>query len=220
MLNPIIPQRTCKKCGKEFPLTNEHWHKNKQSDDGYAIMCKPCKKIAARAHYERHREKIIKRTTEYNTSNKEKRHEIQSRYYQRHIESERKRHRDYYRENTEHVKGTKRRWRETHRMQHRACQHAWRVKNRRRVLEIKQLRRKRIGDSLENFTEKDVLLQLKTQQGKCWWCGKLLHEYHIDHIIPIGRDGTNAANNIVIACPPCNLKKGSKYPWEWLGRLF
>lgn len=218
-MTSIIPQKRCCTCKKHFPATNEYWHKNKREPDGLAIRCKSCKKIMARATYERHREKILKQTAEYNRAHPELRHEIQARYYQRHIDTERERHRNYYAQNKEHVRGTKRKWRETHRLQHRACQHAWRVKNRRRVLEIKRLRRERLAESLENFTEADALLQLKTQGGKCWWCGKELQDYHIDHIIPVSRDGTNAANNIVIACPPCNLEKGSKLPWEWLGRL-
>jgi len=44
---------------------------------------------------------------------------------------------------------------------------------------------------------------------KCVYCGKTppQAELHIDHIIPVSRGGTNAAENLVAACPECNYGK-------------
>lgn len=71
------------------------------------------------------------------------------------------------------------------------------------------------------YTVADVELQYRSQNGQCWHCGKKLNgTYHIDHLIPLDKGGTNWPNNIVCACSKCNLSKGAKYTYEWNGRLF
>jgi len=34
--------------------------------------------------------------------------------------------------------------------------------------------------------------------------------FHIEHVIPQCKDGHSDSNNLVLACPGCNLHKGSK----------
>lgn len=47
----------------------------------------------------------------------------------------------------------------------------------------------------------------------CFWCNKIHQgKYHIDHFYPLSRGGTHTLDNIVIACPSCNLKKHAKDP--------
>lgn len=67
-----------------------------------------------------------------------------------------------------------------------------------------------------SHTRADVRRQYVMQGGKCFWCDRVLGEaFHIDHLIPISRGGTNGPENIVAACAPCNLSKGAKLPLEW-----
>ena len=69
-------------------------------------------------------------------------------------------------------------------------------------------------------TAEDIALQLKSQKGRCWWCGKPISgKYHVDHRIPLARGGSNDPGNLVISCPTCNLRKHDKLPQEWNGRL-
>ena len=47
----------------------------------------------------------------------------------------------------------------------------------------------------------------------CFYCGvDCTGAFHWDHRIPIAAGGPEAEWNLVIACPPCNLKKGAKVP--------
>ena len=88
-----------------------------------------------------------------------------------------------------------------------------------RVRETRKIRLAEVADK-GNYTAHDVDVQFRMQRGKCWWCSKKLKgEYHVDHRIPVSRGGSNAAENICIACPDCNLQKNAKMPWEWNGRL-
>lgn len=71
-----------------------------------------------------------------------------------------------------------------------------------------------------SYTQADIELQLRSQKGRCWYCGKPLGEDQtIDHLIPLSRGGSNAPRNIVIAHLRCNLSKGAKLPHEYNGRL-
>ena len=46
----------------------------------------------------------------------------------------------------------------------------------------------------------------------CLYCGKPLRRSALtrDHVIPLSRGGRDRWENVVAACSPCNLKKGSK----------
>lgn len=67
-----------------------------------------------------------------------------------------------------------------------------------------------------HITRKNIQTQYELQEGKCFYCSDLLTRYHVDHVIPVVRGGSNTPDNIVISCPTCNLKKGSQLPCEWL----
>lgn len=50
-------------------------------------------------------------------------------------------------------------------------------------------------------------------EGRCAYCkGQLLYNdnWHIDHIKPISKGGTNDLTNLVLSCSRCNLEKRDK----------
>ena len=54
------------------------------------------------------------------------------------------------------------------------------------------------------------------QNGKCAYCAiKLSKKYHVDHIYPLSKGGSNWANNLQILCPSCNLNKHAKHPIDY-----
>jgi 5-methylcytosine-specific restriction endonuclease McrA len=49
--------------------------------------------------------------------------------------------------------------------------------------------------------------------GKCRHCsGQLLYDepWHIDHLKPLSKGGTNDETNLALSCIRCNLEKGAK----------
>ena len=50
--------------------------------------------------------------------------------------------------------------------------------------------------------------------GRCEWCGKPVvnAEFELDHIISLKQRGSNAVENLAVACPDCNRQKGQKHP--------
>lgn len=66
-------------------------------------------------------------------------------------------------------------------------------------------------------TARDVEKLLADQQHKCancQICVKLIG-YHVDHIQPLSKGGSNWPSNLQILCATCNLKKSAKCPVEW-----
>src|SRR3546814_18918243 len=78
------------------------------------------------------------------------------------------------------------------------------------ALPIFRRRRAQAVSSGGEFTAEDIDAMLAAQKKKCWYCGTKLTAYHVDHRIPLARGGSNGPENLVIACPACNLSKGAK----------
>lgn len=79
-----------------------------------------------------------------------------------------------------------------------------------------------------SHTVADVLAQYARQKGRCFWGRKANPEcavslksgYHIDHVTPLVKKGSNGTENIVLSCPSCNLRKAAKHPMDFAGRMF
>lgn len=78
-----------------------------------------------------------------------------------------------------------------------------------------------------SHTGKDVQAIFQNQRGLCANCKKKLFKsgakkYHVDHVIPLAKGGSNWPSNLQCLCPTCNMRKGAKDPLDWAkenGRL-
>jgi 5-methylcytosine-specific restriction endonuclease McrA len=63
------------------------------------------------------------------------------------------------------------------------------------------------------FTRFNVFLR---DSFECQYCTDAMpaHDLTFDHVIPRSRGGRTTWENVVTACGPCNLRKGSKLPRE------
>lgn len=95
---------------------------------------------------------------------------------------------------------------------------AWAKANPDAVRAFNRNRKARLKGAEGTHTANDIEAQYIKQRGLCHWCGvdtgKL---YHVDHVIPISRGGRNDPDNLVIACPRCNMSKQDHTPDEWKG---
>lgn len=78
-------------------------------------------------------------------------------------------------------------------------------------------RRSRIKNAEGSFSKSDIDLIFNNQKGLCKYCNAdlKLSGYHIDHRIPLSKEGTNWPDNLQLLCPRCNLKKNSKLPEQY-----
>lgn len=74
-------------------------------------------------------------------------------------------------------------------------------------------------------TAEDISIMLDRQKNRCAepTCGVDLSDgYHVDHIMPLSKGGSNWPSNLQCLCPTCNLRKHAKHPIDWArenGRL-
>ncbi len=61
------------------------------------------------------------------------------------------------------------------------------------------------------FTRKNLY---RRDEHRCQYCGtrKPLNELSIDHVVPRSRGGGSSWENCVLACLPCNVRKGDRRP--------
>lgn len=57
-------------------------------------------------------------------------------------------------------------------------------------------------------------LVYKRDDNRCQYCGSI-KQLTIDHVIPKSKGGKDTWENLVVACMPCNTKKGDRTPEEW-----
>lgn len=78
---------------------------------------------------------------------------------------------------------------------------------------LRRARKRSVGG---RYSAEDVSLLLRAQRNRCFYCENTLGDYHVDHMTPLVRGGSNGIENICIACPDCNLKKSTKTAEEFL----
>lgn len=199
-----LPTRTCPRCKVTKPATKEHFYFPKGKIDSWCSVCRrEYVNAYNRADPVRHRA----RTRAWVAANREKKRQADKAYAIAHPESRRAASRRYYERHPDRAKAARQRW-------ERDNPEKTRLKCRQRYARKK--------GATGSHTVNDVLAQLEAQQRRCWWCrGKISGDrYHVDHRIALANGGSDAPENIVIACPECNVRKSAKMPWEFAeGRL-
>jgi 5-methylcytosine-specific restriction endonuclease McrA len=163
-----------------------------------ADLVRQKKKVYAEAHGD----EIRRKKREWAASHPEERRARAKASYQRNIERVREYTRKNSRKRVAHLK-------------------KWKAENPEKVrahnARRKAIRRKAEG---QGWTAADVANQLKAQKQRCFYCRKKLRgKYHCDHVIPVARGGRHCRSNMVIACPPCNIKKRDYDPQAFAGIL-
>lgn len=213
----------CSSCHQDKPATTEYFAIHNKAKDGLRGFCKAC----VRARY----------------SDSEKKAEYDRRYREENRPRILASKKLYYESNKESIGQRRKQWQEVNRdtlsekrkrvFQKNYANPEWRAKlfargknwiranpEKARTMWRKSIRRRveREHSAPGHHTEKDIKHQYEAQRGKCYYCGcDLGGTYHTDHVIPLVRGGSNGMENIVVACPACNMAKGSKLPTEWDG---
>ena len=87
------------------------------------------------------------------------------------------------------------------------------------AIEMSMREPERINDQLKDHRARNSkIIRRKMMKGKetvpCHWC-KIeitLETSTLEHVIPLDRGGLDNANNRVLACAPCNNKRGNNMP--------
>lgn len=80
---------------------------------------------------------------------------------------------------------------------------------------LSKLRKYRRKHASGSFTKLDVEKLLRLQENRCAYCGRRLRGFHIDHVVPLAKNGTNNPSNLLLTCEHCNKSKGTKTLDQW-----
>ena len=78
------------------------------------------------------------------------------------------------------------------------------------------VRKERLKQAGNSYTRAETRALFAFQQGRCFYCYRSLRTpegtvaAHRDHFIPLAHGGSNAIENIVLACGPCNIRKNDR----------
>jgi len=199
--------KRCNKCGELMPATSEFFHRRvKGNDNLLRSTCKECRAQEFVAYNAAHPEKMRAIRLKWNANHKERKRMQTQRWASKNLEKVREQNRRYKAINQDKV----REWR-----------HEWESRNPEKQHAKKANYRARQAGASGTHTAADIELIRRTQKGRCWYCGADLSKTgeNVDHRVPLSRGGSNAPENLVIACPTCNVRKSNKLPHEWNGRL-
>lgn len=218
--------KKCRIC--ELLKSYEEFFKRSAAKDGRATNCKSCysayyknyratnlqdvqrKEAERRAasavirndkqkqYYVEKRSERLAYNKEWREANKSKIRDDKARYQKDNIEKISLRRAAYYLANKEKIK-------------------AYRIANPDVGRAVKARRRARKNGSSGAYTRMDVALLLVSQKRRCICCKvDIESRYHVDHIVPLARGGSNDKLNIQLLCPACNQSKNSKDPIEFM----
>lgn len=149
---------------------------------------------------ENHRRKVVANPEKYQALSRER--------YALHRDKDMKRKRDHYHANRDVL-------REKQRQRYAADPTPWRVGSRNR--------KARVRGADGHHTIADIRRILDAQKKRCAWCQtSIARKYHVDHIKPLSRGGSNWPANLQLLCPSCNLRKRAHDPIDFArqeGRL-
>jgi hypothetical protein len=171
-------------------------------------------------YYAQHKEEERKHRKEYRRQNAAQISANKKEYSERNKERVKRSRQEYYSKNKQRLNAYRAEYHRQHRDEKREYDRVYRSNNLDRGRKYSIDRRARVRNAPGTYAPEDIQIIHKQQKGRCWWCGcKLGDDYHIDHRIALNDGGSNYPENLCLSCPPCNLSKKDRKPWEFCGRL-
>lgn len=227
--------KVCYKCLQPYPGTSEFFYKSSSEQDGLKHECKPCGRQIGKENYHANRERYAANYAAWYEANKEYRQEYMRQWEAENKERRAVRHKEWARENKDERNAKRKVWAGNNRDViasfpcmaadvQREYQKRYRERNRSKYLELlraaQHRRRARIAEAEGEHTPEELWEVLESQQHLCCYCEHLLMgDFHADHFWPLSKGGANGIENIVAACPSCNVRKQAMTPLQFLSRL-
>lgn len=207
--------KTCKKCTETKSF--EQFPKQARNRDGLSGTCRDCENANRLA---------------WSKANPEKRKATLDRYKEAHPDSIKNSKIKYYDSNRDLIIDKSKKWKldnpqkvsesgarryAKNKERILAMNKKWNAENPEKMKVYCHTRRARIRGAGGSYSVDQIDSLFIKQHGSCPVCKKKLGKsFHIDHIQPITRGGSNSIENIQLLHPKCNQEKSCKDPIEFM----
>ena len=182
--------KTCTKCKAEKDL--REYHKNSNYKDGLANRCKLCVAEYDEQRYVQNHTKAIMLTKIWKSNNPKRVRENNKKYCEA---------------NTDKAKAYAKKYNEVNREKLKAYKKKWLKKNPDKAREAHTRRRVRKLNAFVAPVDRQEIFA--RDGGRCHICKRKVDPdgWHLDHIIPLSKNGTHEPRNVAVSHPRCNMQK-------------
>ena len=197
-------EKQCTQCGMEKPLAQ--FYVSSGALDGKMSECAACRRRRNRKYYKTNRRLILRSVRSYYFANRERISQRTRRYVEAHKSETKARKRQYYIKNRDHARMRGRRYYQANKWRHSIAS---------------SNRRARIRGACGAHDWADIVRLWHRQTGECARCGVKFGKrpkdrgYHVDHVTPLSRGGSNWPRNLQLLCESSNCSKLDKTPAEY-----
>lgn len=183
----------------------KHGHVCERAVSGNCVLCNSDR---SKKWQDNNRERLNENQREWRQKNLAKVREQQRKKNHKWYRNNREYFIDYYQDNKDRIRTRNR---------------AWFQNNPQKRSSYEATRRAREQGALGEYTNHDIENLMHMQRAMCAECRKGINTgYHVDHIMPLSKGGSNYPHNLQLLCPSCNCSKHAKDPVDWAqqnGRL-
>lgn len=173
----------------------------------------------AKAYYIRTRDWQIAKAMAWNAENPDRHKEHVRKFHSENRQLLNDRRTEKRRSDPETANQKIRAYRSTRREHFSETSREWRMRNPELVRVIDRNKKIRRKGAEGKHTIADIERLLNAQRYKCAECQKSVEDdYHVDHIYPLSKGGTNWPSNLQILCPACNMEKHATDPFVFARR--
>lgn len=194
-----LPQtKTCTTCLKS--LSKLLFNKEKRSSDGLTSRCKECHSLTGKKYRDTNPDILKEQKKKYVSLNKDKIKAGRQKHYQNNKDAINKKSSVYQKANPQIRKRATRNYYLKNKLYYKLkCQE-------------RNARKQKL--TIQKFSVEDFNKRMSVFGNKCFYCGGAFE--HVDHAIPLIRNGYHCLANLRPACMSCNLRKGTKTSIEFL----
>jgi 5-methylcytosine-specific restriction endonuclease McrA len=209
-----INMKTCTEC--HTSKDESCFTKTKRNISGLGAKCKTCKKVYHKEYYKNNKDKLDVISKEYYVKNKDAISAHSKVFNKLHKEEIAKNKRIYYLENRDTFLENRRIYRSNNRQSINKKQSEYFKTPLGRATHSVSRNRRRSRSKNTKKDQQKIKVWLKKvyrkKKFKCYYCEKSFPKkmLHIDHIVPLAKEGKNIVENLCTSCCSCNLSKNAK----------
>tara|TARA_R110000751_G_scaffold307272_1_gene427947 strand:- start:50 stop:724 length:675 start_codon:yes stop_codon:yes gene_type:complete len=206
-------------CQEAFPRTSEFFHRHKGRSDGLVERCKTCLNETKKSYYEDNKDECKERMKDYYHNNKDKARSYWRTDKGKAIKS--KYDKEYRKNNKEAIKAYKDKYQQENREELREKKKEYYQNNKEKIVEYAKKNRVKIRKNKRASNAKRHAQKLgqTTPDADLQLISKIYRDcpdrYHVDHMIPLSRNGLHHQDNLCYLPAKINCSKGSKTPEEF-----